>query len=564
MIKQQKVFTGGCNLLASDTALQDNEYRWLINARQRLGYLEANKKAIELDTAPIGKKQGIVAVGDVTILFVAGNAFYKTETGLDWIQISGFSMDAVADIYYTAIVPASTFNFHRKIDESLNNPMLITTDFKVSGTPAGILVQDGAHQPYIIEYDQATQTFIARVTKTYAQWANTSGVANDREYVPIGKQMMYISPILYIVSIDGKSVYRSVSGRPLDFMVNVDFNGNKLPSEAQGGASSTGFTFDSDIITNLTPINIPNSFIYGTARYTRIITADLENTIFGEPRFYQSAIIEAGIVNHQSVIEVLGDYAFVDFEAIKMFNAVLQLQNEGRNSIFSLQLSRLMNGIKQSDPVCVSFDNYCLFDIDTTWGRMCCVYDSLSAKWVSFDVISRVGAIKQFAIVETTLESKLYCITHRDEVFQLYASATEREVAILKTAAMTNEETKTQLKSQLLHLFFQAGPKIANGKVFCTEYVDDQQGANGYLEKSIDLLYAGINYPVRCPVIPSNKRIVNTMTFAFPSGLQGKKISYVVKWSNDARLIEMEFIANDIIRDSSTQQSHKSALLTHS
>lgn len=566
MILQQKSFAAGFNLIANDTQLADGEYRWVINARQRFGYIEPNRKAILFDDAPEGLKQGGIGIGDVSIIFVAGEAFWRREGTTGWTQIPGFLMDTLADRLWAIAVPDSTFNFKRQSDTSIKSPIIVPPNVRIAGTPAGILVQDGAHQPWIILLDPVTNTFIARVTKNYSQWSNASSVADDREYVPIGKFMMFMNQILFIVSSDGSQVYRSVSGRPLDFMVNVDFLGNKAATELQGGAASVSFAMDNDTITNITPCNVADTFIYGTAHNVRLLVFDYLNTIFGEPTFREAMpAMEAGIVNDQSVLEILGDFCFIDAEGVKTFNAVSQLRFEGQNSTFSVAVSRLFKGknnlspIKQKKPVCISFDNYALFDVDTRWGRLIIVYDTLIDKWVAIDIIAFTGRIKQFWKTVTEDETRLYVVTARDKLYQLYADEDNREVAELRIKALEHDETKVQQKGNLVHVMVEKGQMTGKMEVF--QYVDDQLKSRerqtvSYVKQNLTSGSSGVAYPVRCPVFPTTYKRSETLTFAFTNGFQGKKIAHVIKWNTDAKVQEVEVITSDIGADSpATQQN---------
>ena len=553
MLHEQTSFEGGANLITNEMQISATSYKWLMNARQRLGYIEPVKKHVEITNAPAGKKQGHIGIGNVHIIFVAGLAYYRVDGQNNWSNIPGFSMDAIAPRYWMLAVPSSNFNFVRKNDPtSANRQIIIDVDFAINGTPASIIVQDNVNQPQIILYNTATQSFYARDTQTYSEWSITTP-----EYVPIGRQMIFKNGITFIVSRDGKSVNRSVTGRPLDFMVNVDSNGNKLPSEYNGGASSVGFAFDYDEITCLIDSNAVNVFILATARNIRLIAFDYSITIFGEPRFTQAAILEAGIVNQESVVEILGDYAFIDFENIKSFNAVQQVQNEGRNSIFSLQLASILKDVKQSDPCACIFDNYALFYIKTLWGNLIAVYDTLSEKWVSFD-ITRADKIKQFAFIETVTQTKLYAITDDDELFQFYASD-DRELAQLMTRSIT-PAADPQHKSQHLKPLFRGGSLTGNVSVI--EYVDEVLSER--LTSDFENVSSGINYPVYPPVIPNTIATIKQDTFTFKDGLVGKKIAFIIQWNTDARLYGFTLSTSEVKRDTSLRQQDKILKETYS
>lgn len=547
----QKSFIEGMDLLSEQTQIAQTGYKMLINGRQRYSSITPIKKHVEITGLPAGKKQGVVGVGSYKIVFVAGEAFYQNQGDSGWIQIPSFLMSPIEDRFWTEIVPASTFNFGRKLPTSgdINQPIISSVNVNVSGTPAGIVVQDGQNQPWIIVFDEFTGSFTARETKTYADWSNTSSVSDDREYVPIGRQMMLMDGILFVVSRDKKRIYRSVSNRPLDFMVNVDVNGNKQASETNGGAASVSIAFDFDDITCIKTLNVPDSFVYGTSKIVRIIVLDYVNTIFGEPNFSVGPRLEAGIVNQDSFVDILGDYAFVDEEGVLSFNAVHQLKFEGRNSIFSKFLSSILVGKKQVAPRVVEFDNYCLFNIETTLGNLVAVYDTVLQRWVALDITGVVDII-QFATTKTALATHLYALTYGGKLFEMYSDETEREYALLFTKAWSPEESNVEHKSQHLHVNFNLG--LLSGTSRAIEYVDDQEGKA--LSGVITARISPVLYPIQTPVIPGEYVQTEPVSFNFCDGRRGKKVHYIIMWNSDASLDEFTVITNESKTDSSRQQ----------
>jgi hypothetical protein len=387
----------------------------------------------------------------------------------------------------------------------------------------------------------------SRQIQTYTQWA----LGGKQEYVPIGKQMMFLNQKVYVISPNNKYIYQSISGRPLDFMVNVDVNGDKLVLESDGGAISMSFAFDSDDITCLKPCNIPDSFIYATAYNTRIITLDYTSTIFGEPTYSQTAELVVGVVNKDSVIDILGDYALIDFEGVKSFNAVKQFKWEGRNAVFSLQLSKILKDIKQYRCRCAFFNNSALFALDTAWGFVIAVFDTLLGKWVAFDIIAGVSSIKEFATVTTSTQDKLYVITDGDELFQLYADNVNKESASLHTRAFSrindiqyNQATISfQQKGEYFKLFFR--DNLATTNVILTEYSDGQKSQR--LTQQLTQALGGMGpAPVYSPVIPSTKIRAQQVTFNLTGGtLEGTKLAYVIQWSGSAKLVAIELQTSD-------------------
>jgi len=570
MLATQSVFTN-LNLLAADSALQQGEYLWLINARQRFGYNEPILKHNDLTARlPLGKVQNITAVGNVLLAFVGGLAYFQEDGSSTWTRLQDFAMDGNADQYWTQSVPESNMNFVRKAATNINSPIVLTTDFKVSGTPQCVVVQDGINQPWLIIYDTVNQIFTARQSHNYSQWSNVSADLNDREYIPIGKQMAFIDGILFIVSPDGTKVFRSITGRPLDFMVIVDQFGNKLTDENQGKADNIAFAFDSDIITCLQATSIPQSFIYGTARNTRICTFDYTITLFGEPRFSVTTKLSSGVINQYAIVDILNDTASIDFDGVKSFNAVQQLRFRGRNSVFSLSISKLLKTnstkrIKQTRSVCVNFDDYAIFNLDTRYGNIMCIYDTLSEKWVALD-ITVVSQIKQFAVVETLTTSKLYAITWEDELFQLFAGPTT-ETAMLRTKAYVAAEpmgedvryplktTSVEHKSDYIRLMFNSG--TFDGKCIVLELVDDQISDPNGESKTLRGVTSGVKFPVRPPIRPNNDQQVDNPTFVLKDGLHGKKISCIVIWNNDAQLVEYEYMSSNTAENTAGSQKQQ-------
>lgn len=541
-------FADGLDFLSANTEINRNGYYYLVNARQRFGNIEANKKPLEITSVPAGKKQGIITLGNVQFVFVAGKCWWNVDGSDTWTQVSNFNMDATVDRYYSIAVPVGNIGYIRKLTAGGTLGINKTYDTTINGTPASILVQDGINQPYIIIFEAATGTVTSRKTLTYAQWLNDT---THREYVPIGKQMMIIDAKLFIVSVDAKNVYHSISGRYLDFMINIDVNGNKLATESQGGAISVSFNFDSDDITCITPTNIPSSFIYGTARNTRVITLDYTKTIFGEPTYYVAEINSLGIVNQDSVIDILGDTAIIDFEGVKSFNAVKQLKVEGDNSIFSLQLAKLLKDKKQYRCRATSFNNFAIFNLDTTWSNIFAIYDTILQRWVALD-ITDVYAVKQFAEVITPSSRKLYAINVQDKLFQLYAS-TDRETAQLATRAYCatvnsspgisygQAEVTYVQKSEYLKLAFVDGS--TDTTVTVTEMADGIKSA--FLQKDLPANLAGLKFPLRFPFIFNSKRTSEPLTFNLKDSQKGHRLTYIIQWASDAKLQAINLKTSD-------------------
>src|ERR1044071_7680228 len=106
--------------------------------------------------------------------------------------------------------------------------------------------------------------------------------------------MAYLNGILFIVSPDRKRLYRSVSGRPLDFVVNVTQSGDK-----GGNAETVSYAVSQEDITCLTPLNSGELFV-GTIDGCFPLQLNYDSTIFQEPTFINKDGLSAGVINQWS------------------------------------------------------------------------------------------------------------------------------------------------------------------------------------------------------------------------------------------------------------------------
>jgi len=523
----QFAFNGGMNLFNADSSLAENEYAIGINIRVRDNTVYPILNPHEFRYLPQGKRQGLYAVGSILIIFIDGQAYYKLSTGLVWYNVINLQLDSTVDYIYGCAVPTSFNNFTRLLETSgeSNSGIKLGTTTN-SGLPGAFVVQDGINQPWIIYPNGA-----ARVLHTYTEWMLT-----DREYVPIGKQMMFFKGILYIVAPDNKSFYRSVSGRPLDFVVNIDASGFK-----GGDATTTSHSVDYNAITCITSLN-NDSFLVATAFACYSITPNYDNQIFGEPTFDQASMISAGVVNQNSFIEILGDYAFIDYEGLKSFNAVSQVTMENKINVFSMLVSKLFAGIVQDVCCAATFDSSALFSLKTTYGYCILIYDLLAQKFVSIDITEAVQ-IKQFAVIYTESERKIYAIT-ASKLFELFGDAESFATPVIFTRAFiatnSNSQKPLEQKSAQLTTFFS--DSNSDSTVVAAEVVDEKQ-YSARISKQLRQTLNGILFPVAPPVFTNSNKILQAINFVFMETLRGYKVSYMITWYNDARLIGFSITA---------------------
>ena len=582
MIIEQDTFSNGLDLVSPDVQVNTSGYVWLVNGRTRYGYVQPITSPIKDLGAPAGLKQGIIALGNNVIVFVAGKAWYKLYNSQQWIEVPNFTLDATVPNIYSCAVPASSMDYNRKLNSSGNivDQMLLTTNSRPNGTPSGIVCQDGINQPQLILFNEDTQIFRARPLGTFANWTPTNA-----EYVPIGLFMMFMNQKLFIVSPDQSEVYQSISGSPLNFTLNVNTagwpNGSTTDPvsgaitplltvglEASYGAASTSFAFDYDPITCLQPVNVTDSFIYATKNNTRVITLNYSSTVFGEPLYSQAALINTGIANQYSLVDINGDYAFVNREGIRNFNAVQSLKFEGRNSVFSKMVSKLFVDQIQDYAVAFSYDNYSIFNVQTVCGTACAVYDTISGQWVALDIFN-IGNITQTALVDLTGEVVQYCITDTNDIYVLYSTTALPMQPYLFTRAYSTIGINqyyagiasyanisaasgpiTEIKSQKLDLIFRDGS--FSGTVWCTEFCNGVEKST--IKKPLSEAAVVTNYELLPAIQPLIESEGQRITFNFCNTSRGFKLGYAITWNTDASLMKIRLITTDISKITSDDQ----------
>lgn len=414
-------FSGGMRRNTDPSELEANEYALLINGRSRYGSITPIKLPTDLSSEmPAGRFQGIYGFDTILIVFKDGQLYARDYSQLinAFGRDNDFQLSSQVDTIFAQSVPASWFNVNRKAedDTTQNTPILIQDP--VHGTPQALVCQDGENRPRLV-----FSVGSSRVAKDINDWVNTEDPTQDtREYVPIGKQMMYHDSILYIVSPDGKDLYRSVTGRPLDFVIAVDTNGNKLPVLTSGKpeASRLSYAVDYNPITCLksipspqpTDTNLGPGFFVGTLKGSWMVFPDYAEQVFAEPTFVKVPLFPTGPLNQESITDVLGDVAMTTDSSITTFNSVQTLANEGKNSPFFDDVYKLFEGIIQDITASITTDNYAFLGVKTIYGYGILIYDCLRQKHVSFDIYPTVTTgIKQFAEIKVNGRRRLFFIT---------------------------------------------------------------------------------------------------------------------------------------------------------
>lgn len=388
----QTDFTGGMTAAADSAKTPANAYRILLNGRVRRNAITGAFAPVRIET-PNVVHQAVFASDDQLIL-VAGGEIYKLEDADKISKIpNSLLLSQTADVVYHVDTPAAT-NQLVGLDDAAVYASESTT------TPECTILQDGLSQPALF-FSQG----VARRAQTYAEWTPAL-----REYVPIGKQMCHSGKVTYIVSQDGRKIYRSVSGRPTDFVININNAG------AKRGDAETTYTAVSAAKTKALVAGQNGGFLAFTGAYAYAGTPDSSlRLIFGELQIRPQELFPIGAIGQNSFTMARGMSVFVSPQGIQSFDQVLQLQQESNNTPFGAQIvDYIIRPITYA--ATATADDYTFFGLETIFGDGVLVYDNQLETFVSIDL---VGRVKEFAVVQQAGRSRVFFITTANELFEL-------------------------------------------------------------------------------------------------------------------------------------------------
>lgn len=589
----QTSFIGGMNMLLDDTRIANNQYVIgfdLTNRRDKLSPVLASVQDLN---CPKGIIQEHTTFGLYEIVFVSGLAYYKFYTDSVWTQINEFNMSPSAPRYWTCPVPISLTNTVR-----LSNTTIITNNSatgKFSSASAGInslivagaaggnlpglLVQDNINQPRFIYLDPQTNLPTTRVTQTFAQWGigftdNTNvivgpagGSEDDsydlREYVPIGNCMAWNNGILFIVSQDFASIYRSVSGRPLDFMVNVTNllavnNVEFVPAGTSAGlfaywqlgggdATTTNYSVGVGGISAIRAIATGGILVCASNANFAVTLNTTQNapTVFGEYTFLRKFLFNGTCMSDRAILDTVGDTRFVELTGIRSFNAVEQEENEGRNDPFSKTVQTAFgsddNPVLQSSTASAAlfFNSYELYAVNTIFGFAIAKYDTVNNCWVSFDVQQTNGVgIKILSKIELGI-LKCYAVTTDNKLYSIYAGPKVttpyfRTLGICSTILWAGTpvkiaHSKLEIKMQKVRAILNSITEDATANM--TLYANNREVNMGDIKKSITY-QPSVNPSTDKLKLPDVDTLLANILWSTPDVEQCWKYFMTFTWSN--------------------------------
>lgn len=599
----QLSFVGGMSLQGDDTRLQANQYRIGFNLTNRFDQLDPIKQSLidyRLPHDPNSIVQELVTFGNFIIAFIDGFAYYRYYTDFNWIPIPGFQMNRTAARFWTIQVPVATTNYYRLANTATTSTasaagsgvQLAAIAGASQGNVPGLLVQDNINQPQFIFLD-GNGNIQVRTTQSFQQWSITftdatnvtvatddnDNILDNREYVPIGSSMAWANGILAITAQDGNSMLRSVSGRPLDFIIAIantlaintqnqiisiqGVDTTILPFTMQAGgtvtdagvytaggdAYATNYSVGVGGITCVRPISTGGWFIAASNANFAVTLNTTPNapTIFGEYTFLRQFLFNATILDDRCIFDSIGDTRFIALDGLRSYNAVMQLQNEGRNSPFSMAIQQAfetpkLSIVQTAGQACgILFNNYELYAVNTIFGPAIAKFDTINNCWVGFDIVQVTpGAnIKMLAKIELGNVLRLYAIDTTNNLYTLYigpenATASFRTASVCSNMLYANQDIKmnrpkseVQLKTMRLIL----NNVEEDYSISFTPYVNNRLTKMGTSIQN-HKFEAAIKQSTDATDLPDVNTQLNNLLFSTPDCAQGWKTFGIISWAH--------------------------------
>lgn len=540
-------FAGGINQNVDATRVESGEYYALLSGRTRENVISPIREPRDLTSGlPTDQSlQGIYSAGRLQLVVSGGQVYFKNfdPESANWNKIPNLQMSSDADRVYIELVPASYKNYKRLSYENGNISAPIKYSQMIRGAPQCAVVCDGINQPWAV-FPDAT----ARVLNNYAQWT-----PENREYVPIGVLPVYHDNILYMVGKDLSGainqIFRSVTGRPLDFIVAVDENGDKTSTqESEGGAPALAHRIAYGDLTAIAKIPAVKGAFYGsTISDSWLVIPDYEDLVYGEPTFSNQYLFSVGALNENCIVDALGNTALVHYSGIRDFNSIMTLLNEGKNSPFSRKINSLIKDITQDYAAAVSYDNYAIFAVKTRYGIALIWYDTLSQQFTSIDQIAGLGQIKQFSVVQTKTTRRLLFITQDNKLYEWEGGTKMLNTKVYFRDFLPTIEGSTEHYINKVSLQFSTIKQP--GHVQVSTIVDSKITATKAVSLSVDEVVDGQYDPIPYPL--TTKAAGGPVIFDFEKvQSRGFRAGALLSWNAETSLLMAKI---DTIEDASSK-----------
>jgi hypothetical protein len=418
-------FSGGMSAFADSTKVPANQYYLGLNTRIRSSGIEGAFRPIEYDS-PEGNHQGLFALDDKLILISSGLLYEIVLADRSFRPITTpFAMSASVEFVYHQSVPAPN-NF--KVNGNVQTML--------STFPEAVVLQDGLNQPGLLGFNLSS-----RLAKTYGEWQY-----DTPEYVPIGKQMCSSGNILFIVDPTGRKIYRSVSGRQLDFV--LDFN--STTGQKQLDANGTFLAVATAQLNAIHPAQGGGIVAFTKEQSYTLLPDSSADLVFGEIYLRPGDLFPVGVVNHLSFTQANGQTVFVSPSGIQEFNQVAQQLRESNSNPFSAPIFEHLV-LPITSTATASAGDYTFFAVSSKFGDGILVYDNQRQVFTGFDL---VGRVKEFAVLSVNNLRRVFFITYSNQVFELPIYTGTRRTFHLIVGEYNDTGGSKRVKPGNTHLVF--------------------------------------------------------------------------------------------------------------
>lgn len=515
---KQNDFSGGLSAGLDPSKIAGNSYPLLVNGRIREGVVSPTAKHVAL-SAPSGSYQGLYVFGSYLLLFVDGLAYSADVTAdpIIFYPVENWApMDSEVSRIYAEQAPATADRFNK---EGSPDDMKRVFNNSLAIFPQAVYCFDGSMSQAVKPNNTATRL------GSYDTWTKDNPL-----YVPAGVLPAFAGAKLYLVAPTLDRVLHSVSGRPSDFVINLNVSGDK-----GGDADTVSQTVSYNPITAMRALS-SGEVLVGTLFGTYALVPDYSSLIFGEPYLQPVPLFPAGPVNELSIVDTLTDTAFISQSGIHKFNAVMQRQRASNNEPIGAQIRRLISNprtkkaIIQKDTCAVLYDDYVLFAVNTIHGYGVLVYDANTEVFHSLDL--SFGRVKQFAVTKFSGVERLFFITHDNKIYEGFASEDNNPVRMLLGEWTPDAAPKTTLSYMADAVFTNVQE---SGQVKFSFYADRVLRNETVLE--VQKSSSDVHLPIPLPFVTGNQTAGVGATFG--NHYRAWKCATMIEWNFQGELAAM-------------------------
>lgn len=508
LLYSQSDFSGGLFTQFDATKTPRNSYPLGLDVQMRRNVVKPRNRHAKQVT-PEGTFHGLYAVGSQLYLFVDGFAYVRdVASSIYFNEITGWTQIDSSIRIYAERLPI-TFNLFNRRATSVEVTSLYFNS-SIAAYPECLWVGNGRDAEQVI-YPDGT----AEIIGDFDSWTQ-----NSPSYVPIGTVRVFTADKSFLMSPSGLKLYSSVTGRPTDYVIQIDNDGNKV-----GDADSFYTGISAEAVTALKAAD--NGTVIATTSFgTFTVTPDYNTTFYGEPFLRVRPLFPVGAVNDRSFVNLNGDVAFISFTGIHTFNQTRQDRIESSNAPLGRKIYGLLSN-PQTDTCAADFDDNALFAVNTIYGRGVMVYDNSLEQFTSLDL--SFGHVTQFAVVNDPIHGpRLFFINAANELYEAYADDTKLAGRIY-IGDFTAQGSG--IDSRIDSVFLTFSNIRAGGQVKCSLWIDgEKRGEQVQTVTATDL-------PASDDAIPRvDVTNTNQLQFNFSGHNEGARIGVWIEWDADAEL----------------------------